>query len=254
MIIRPAQIEVFETAAERRFEDAAWEHLQEFVPRHCAAVGEETARTAIRAAMLNAERYELAQERPVLQFIDLTFVLGAGFYEDPQYPWVGPMLSGPAETAMVRMDDLYEKALKYLTSVSGPQGELVDAALKRLAQRSLESAVAAGVPFSRNAYVWFEQIFPEKVSFFGKRRIEELISVWQEHSGECGLSTPTAMLTYVTLAFFLGTGFRFDPLVPWAHTIAGPPSPDRGESRARGVYETAMKVLEAWFSDVHPRM
>lgn len=254
MVIRPAQIEVFERAAGQRFEEAAWKHLQEFVPRHCAAAGKEVATTAIRAAMKKAQQYGLAQERPVLQFIDLSFILGAGFDEDPQFPWIRPALSGSDETAMARMDELYEKALLYSDSIAGPQGELVEAALKRLSQKPIEQAIDARIPFPRGAYTWFEQIFPEKVSFFAQRRTEELISAWQKDAAACGLSAPVATLVYVTLSFFLGTGFRNDPLAPWAHAISGEPAPDGGEARARHVYEAGRKVMGAWFSDVHPGM
>jgi hypothetical protein len=40
MIIRPAQMAALEALAEQRFEEAAWSHLWEFVPRHCAVAGE----------------------------------------------------------------------------------------------------------------------------------------------------------------------------------------------------------------------
>src|SRR5579863_4476919 len=167
MQIRTAQLKVFEREAEKRFVDSAWAHLQEFVPRHCAVAGEETMRGAIRAAMEAARARGLEQKRPVLQFIDLSCILGHRFYDDPQYPWISETFEKPAAGMMARMDSLYEKTLKFVARTSGPQGELVNAALQRVSETPITGALRPSDRLPEAALAWLEGVFPEKSAFFG---------------------------------------------------------------------------------------
>jgi hypothetical protein len=251
MQIRTAQLKVFEREAEKRFADSAWAHLQEFVPRHCAVAGEETMRGAIRAAMEAARARGLAQERPVLQFIDLSCVLGHRFYSDPQYPWISERFEMPAADMMARMDSLYEKTLKFVARTSGPQGELVNAALQRVSETPIENALRPSDRLPEAALAWLGRVFPEKAAFFGRERMTDLVSAWSQAAEELGLALPQGKLIYTTMAFFLGTGFASDPLAPWAHELTQGP-PEKAEERVRRVYASALTALKTWFDDVHP--
>lgn len=253
MKIRTAQLEVFEHEAEKRFVDSAWAHLQEFVPRHCAVAGEATMRGAIRQAIDTARAHGVVQERPVLQFIDLSCILGHGFYRDPQYPWIPTTFEKPAGDMIARMDMLYERTLKFVVLTSGRQGELVNAALHRISGTPIEGAFRSHDQLPDAALAWLERAFPEKSAFLGAQRITDLISTWSQAAGALGVTSPDGKLTYITLAYSLGTEFASEPLIPWAHELAAGP-PASSEARVRRVYASTLAALKTWFDDVHPRL
>jgi hypothetical protein len=57
--IRKEQMEVFEQAAIRNFEDEMVQHLKKFSPRHCDVIGEDNVREVIRLGIERGKKYNL---------------------------------------------------------------------------------------------------------------------------------------------------------------------------------------------------
>ena len=55
--IRKEQMEVFEQAAIRNFEDEMVQHLKKFSSRHCEVIGEDNVRKVIRMGIERGKKY-----------------------------------------------------------------------------------------------------------------------------------------------------------------------------------------------------
>jgi len=115
MRLRKEQIEAFSAAARQEFEDRMVEHLNEFFPRHCKAMGEEGVRQEIRHGVARARTYEITSQRDVCKYIDLAFVYGRDFDTNPKLPWAGRILNDPSFiNASERTSELFETGREFL--------------------------------------------------------------------------------------------------------------------------------------------
>src|SRR6266581_2811571 len=131
MKIRTEQMEAFEQAALRRFEEEMVEHSKNFAPPICEVIGDEQLRVALRSAMARAGSYGFTYRGPIRLFIEMMFLCGSGFDTDPQYPAIAEVLSSPADQ-MQRAEQIHQGYLDYFERVSGPGAENVHKALKDL--------------------------------------------------------------------------------------------------------------------------
>lgn len=95
MIIRKEQMEAFDRLPFQNFENEAIEHARKFAPKHCEVLSEDTTRTAVRAGIQRAGRYAFTGRGPVNLFLDLMFLLGSEFDNDPHT--FGPTPSSPTD-------------------------------------------------------------------------------------------------------------------------------------------------------------
>src|SRR5262249_49580960 len=79
MKIRKDQIDVFEKAAVRNFEDRMVEHLKNFAPKHIKLLTEDQVRDVIRHGMKKAESHRFTSERSLRIYTELILMLGSGF-------------------------------------------------------------------------------------------------------------------------------------------------------------------------------
>jgi hypothetical protein len=61
--------------------------LTRFYPQKAAYQGEEATRAVVRNARVLAQQHSLGEQKEVALLASLAFMLGSGFYRDPQFPW-----------------------------------------------------------------------------------------------------------------------------------------------------------------------
>ena len=115
MKLRKEQIEAFSAAARQDFEDRMVEHLNEFFPRHCKAMGAEGVRQEVRYGVERARAYDITSQRDVCKYIDLMFVYGRDFDTAPKLPWAARILNDPSFiNASERTRELFETGREFL--------------------------------------------------------------------------------------------------------------------------------------------
>jgi hypothetical protein len=120
MIIRKEQTDVFSERSLSGFERRLIEHLNRCFPAECEALGLQATENVIRYGIERAAGYGINLERDVCKYIDLMFVLGHDFDQQPDLPWVSEMLKDDTCTnSSVKMERLYATA-KARTSTTGP--------------------------------------------------------------------------------------------------------------------------------------
>lgn len=214
--VRPAQMEVFEQAALRRFEDEMVVHLRQLAPQHCNAVGEEGLRQVIRTGFKRAASYGLTNRGPVRFYIDLMIMLGSDFDTDPQYPWAAALLKDLAvPDQMIRADRLYEKAMDYSAKVFGRGYEQEKAAVRRAGAVKYEELPSSAADSIRELVKYFENVFPEKVRYLGELPVRALAARAKILSEQHRLAPERGPVVLAGIMFAFGHGVTTDPQFRW---------------------------------------
>ncbi len=151
--IRPEQMEAFEAAALKGFEDRMVEHLRNFSPKHAQVLDEEALRTVVRYGIEHAESHGLTSERSIRIYTETMLMLGSNFDVDQQYPWAAEILGRAEEDQVTRIDAISEKAWDYAEHVLAdfkrleqePHKARLMEELGNLRKGSTEPLAAAGV-------------------------------------------------------------------------------------------------------------
>ena len=111
IIIRREQMETFENAAMRTFEDRMLVHLRENHPDKIKDMNDEQLRSLIRQGIQQAETHEVVIEWDVCRYLDLVVLHGLDFDESPETTWAGEILRSKELDGTGKMDriDHYEK-------------------------------------------------------------------------------------------------------------------------------------------------
>jgi hypothetical protein len=108
LIVTPQQMQAL---SRDMFNSWMVEHLAEFFGEETAALDEDEIRERISAAVERARQHGFQNEVEWCRYVDLSFVLGPAFDQDPDLPWVSEILSdGRVTSSAMRMELLYEAA------------------------------------------------------------------------------------------------------------------------------------------------
>lgn len=103
--------EQFQAFAQAIFESWMVEHLEKFFHEETADLGAEEIRSRIRAAVKRAHGHGFVRDPQVSRYVDLTFIFGPAFDQDPGLPWAAEILGDQRVTdPAMRMDLLYGAA------------------------------------------------------------------------------------------------------------------------------------------------
>lgn len=216
LVIRRDQMQVFQAAALRSFEDEMVAHLAEFSPPLFKAVKEPQLRKAIRLGIARASDYGITFRGPVRLYLELMLLFGSHFDTDPQYPWASEVLADQdSEPQMDRAEKLYERTRDYREKVAGPEDAYT---LKAL--RSISVWARQPLPFSSDEFVpailrEMADIYPQKAAYVGEEKLESLIREGIERARSHEFAAVRGLALSVVLMFAFGHGCYDDPLYPW---------------------------------------
>jgi hypothetical protein len=92
LVLRDAQMRAFERAARRRFLGWLEAHVRESFADRVAGLTPRELRRRLREAVHRAERFGIEDGPDVTRYVHRELRLGAGFADDPRWPWVGELL------------------------------------------------------------------------------------------------------------------------------------------------------------------
>ncbi|MDS4026630.1 MAG: hypothetical protein RKO25_06565 [Candidatus Contendobacter sp.] len=97
---------------ELSFGDYMLKLLYALFPEKYQAVGDPAIRQLVRQGYQSARGYQLTDEKGIATYINLMFILGGGFDNDPQYPWVATLLHGKSQLGpLMKGETLYKEAV-----------------------------------------------------------------------------------------------------------------------------------------------
>lgn len=88
-------------------------HLKQFFPRECAALGEAGLRERVREGMARAVAHGFETEVHISQYVDLMFAFGPDFDSDPALSWPQPILADRTISAAERIDRLLDAGRRH---------------------------------------------------------------------------------------------------------------------------------------------
>jgi hypothetical protein len=102
LVIRTEQFKLFEGESRARFVREMVDHARRYLPYHFHALGEQGTREAIQYGIDRARAHEIVSVPGVRAYVQLMFVLGPDFDQDPQMPWAPEALSADDEKTRIQ--------------------------------------------------------------------------------------------------------------------------------------------------------
>jgi hypothetical protein len=112
LVIRQAQLTVFREHLRDKFRLKAAAHLRENFPEECEKLGEEGVRDRVSSGLARCEQYGLPEKFQILQFLNLTMLLGPDFDKEPQFTEI---LNNTALDGRTKLDRMDEQAILRLS-------------------------------------------------------------------------------------------------------------------------------------------
>jgi hypothetical protein len=248
LIIRRSQMEALKQLPLKAFIGRMVLHLRKYFPEHCHVLGEAQTRKVIGLGIERADSHGFNAAVDVCRYINLMFMLGSFFDEDPQLPWAAEILKSRGGGGP-KMKRLYDRAVIYLERVSGPDGEHFRRMLVRVRRSRFETLVGIRPDdLVGQMSSLLEGIYPQKWLETGEAGTRCLMADGIRAAEGHGLATPEGIGIYTSLIFILGSHFERDPLYPWAAATLADRSEAVASSRARLLYEEAIAGLNRYVS------
>lgn len=243
--IRPEQIEVFEQAALKRFEDEMLKHIQEYFSNHWRIIGEAQLRQVIQYGVSQAEQYGLTTQREVCLYLNLMLLLGSDFDTDIQLPWAKEVLMDEMIIdPYVRVEQLYDVAMEHLDQVAGIKSEHLGRAIVRIRNQLSEWMLLMNPVFESDLVSLFNWVYPQKSQMIGEEVLRQLIKQGITSTQTYGMATQGGVILYTGLMFILGSRFDKDPKYPWFATILNDTSLTHNESKVKALYAQVNTQLD----------
>lgn len=109
LIIRKAQMAVFEAHMLERFKARMGEHLKVTFPEQTEEMRPDELSSVIGVGIERAEGYGITQEGHVQRFLEYMFTHGPNFDTDPATTWAGEILRMTDVDGSVKMDWIDEQ-------------------------------------------------------------------------------------------------------------------------------------------------
>jgi hypothetical protein len=93
MILRKEQLNAFDRRAESAFETSVRTHLHKFFPQTCARLGKTELDAVVNEGLERARHYGIASGPDIALFLDMMFLFGRQFDQDPAHRWAASILT-----------------------------------------------------------------------------------------------------------------------------------------------------------------
>jgi hypothetical protein len=259
LIIHPQHLKAFADAALLDFEERMLDHLRDFAPRHFRVLTDDEVRAVIRHGMERAAAHHLTTERGIRYYVDVMFMFGSGFDDDPLIPWAAPILDGP-DAELVRADRLYARAWanagevhQDLLGLDGGEGRIRLAEELRSLRNESDEPLPPGQPvdLQRRVAEWLSALFPRKIAAAqrpgGVDPVRVLLDSALVRSRAAGIGTDRGVMMLVSMMGMLGAGCADDPLLPWASAVLRDGTLAGAAEKADRLYAAAVTCLGQWW-------
>ncbi len=246
--VRAEQMKAFETQALRAFEDEMVAHSKEFAPHLSAVLGDAQLRVAVQTAIAKAGEYGFTLRGPIRLFVELTFLFGSGFHDDPQYPVICEVLRSEADE-MTRADRLHEWHNEYLETVAGPANINVRRALESVDDFARNTPAALERNLDDEILRGIARAFPERATSIGENALRALVAEGKEEAAKYGFTTARGKALLIILKASFGHRCTDDALYPWIRQTLVDPQIADAAARAQRLERKS----RTWLSHVLAR-
>lgn len=112
LTIRRKQIESLCDRGSCRLEARLEEHVRQYLPQQCKALGDETLAATVKQGMERARALGMISDQELCKYVLLAVYFGPNL--DMEKPWARSILHGPPwSESRPRIDCLFEEALRH---------------------------------------------------------------------------------------------------------------------------------------------
>jgi hypothetical protein len=112
--IRDEQLSALQAVYEQRLVDRAVAYVRRAHPRACAALEAGAIRASVSTALQKRDAFRFDSEETVLAWLDLMYLLGFSFDEDPRFAWARERLTdfslGPRTRLLLTVEEARARA------------------------------------------------------------------------------------------------------------------------------------------------
>ncbi len=241
LVIQKIQIEAFEQAALKRFEDEMVAHCRQFAAKLFEIRGEDCIREVVRLGMARAKQYGLTNRGPMRFYIELMFALGCDFDSDPQLPWAKAILQdSTVMDQMSRADLLHAKTSECFDRVVGLNNSIAVEALHRLQMTPINQYLTPGDHFQANLFKFLSDVYPQKYHYVGESALRILYSHGVEVTRSYAIPDQPGAGLIIALMFGFGHAIATDPLYPWVGACLSDSDLPSPNERLQRLYKKTM--------------
>lgn len=244
LVIRNAQMEVFDEVAIAAFEKQMAAHLREFSPGKTRKLSDALIAAAVHSGLKAARAYGFTFRGPLRLYLELMFLFGAAFDTDRRYAWAAEVLNDSETGQMMRAEKLYGLADAASNKIGRPQRDAFAAAFERLANAELDDFYEGEL---RNfALDLMLDVWPEQARASGGAALRALFAEACDAARISYVGEPRGIVALALFMLAAGHGILEDPV--YAASIdeawAGEALPS---ARVRKLLDFAPAILEAAF-------
>jgi len=223
MVIRSKQMTMMEEAYNAAFQDEMVQHLWQFSPSLCKAIGDPGVRSVVSLGITRANKYGLTYRGPVRSYLETMLAFGSDFDTDFQYPWAAEALNENFPTQMERATRLFEGVSKYYESAMGPDNEFGIAAMRRFTSMRPEDFVTGTGSLDTRITSALRRMYPQKCDYVGDAVLARLVEKGRAAAKLHSMPGDAPIGLFAGLMFGFGHGVENDPLYPWVRRTLDDP-------------------------------
>ncbi|MDX2060420.1 MAG: hypothetical protein SFV24_21600 [Gemmatimonadales bacterium] len=220
--------------------------IREGYPQDFQILGAEQVGRVVDLGIARAAEHGFVQGDEVEKYVDLMFLLGSHFDEDPLLPWAAHILTDQGlASPWIRITTLEVTAAKQLLLTAGAEGEHYRAALVRARLLPYEDLirVRAEDPVADLQRLLYS-LYPELYRTQSRTGLAAMMAKATAAAEQFGMAGRDGRTVLAALMFLVGTHFDRDPLHPWAtEALAQPLDP---VAKARALHSAAMARLDQY--------
>ena len=112
LTIRAKQMGALDQAGTEQFIRRAIDHIRVSLPEIYSGEGQDAVRASALQALAKANEFAIEEQFDVIRYLNLMYILGFEFDEDPSYPWARETLLAKQFTPREKLDLLTQLALQ----------------------------------------------------------------------------------------------------------------------------------------------
>ncbi|MBV6319527.1 hypothetical protein [Duganella violaceipulchra] len=250
LVIGARQRAAFETAAVLRFEGEMLTHAGLYFPNHMAILGRQRARRVIALGIERAALYGLIGRSDVCRYINLMWMFGSYFDDDPLLPWASAILAERSrDDPSTNLARLARRALAEFAHMAGPEHAYLNRALLRLRHVLAQPKLLQDrdhLPAHLQGLL--AALHPAKSARLTPPAYAALLAVAADKSAQHGLQGSEATLLIALSMFYAGSRFDTDPQHGWAGAALTSVDQDSAPQRLERLMKAAREQLALWLA------
>jgi hypothetical protein len=240
LVIRESQIQLLGRAVLGQFAEDRRRHAITHYPRLSGFIGDRAVREAIEDGISAAIGRGLRNRVEVGLYLDLVFLLGSGFAEDPRFPWAAELMAPEnPDRPLFRVRRAMDAATTWLDESHGEENEHLVRGLLRI--RALSPGAVPATEDPGEIVGWLAALMPQQAAACGEGALTLLAAVAATRAASHGLAARGDVAMIALHMFTLGHGFDSDPLIAWARPILS----KTGPHRAKQLFAGSLRYLDA---------